>query len=52
RLARRGLRLPCDMTEMKRHLRTSRVRRFIDIKTVNSRITHASKKCWVFRMER
>lgn len=52
RLSRHGLRLPCDMTEMKRHLRTSRVRRFVDIKTVNSRITNASKKCWVFRIER
>lgn len=52
RIAKRGLRLPADMTEMKRHLRTSRQRRFIDVKTVNSRITDGSKKCWVFQRER
>lgn len=52
RCARRGLRLPVDMTEMKKHLRTSRLRRFVDVKTVNSRITRTSKKCWVFQRER
>lgn len=49
RLAKRGLRLPVDAPELKRRLKTSRVRRFVDVKTVNSKITNASKKCWVFR---
>lgn len=52
RCAKRGLRLPVDMTEMKKHLRTSRARRFVDVKTVNSAITGSSKKCWVFQRER
>lgn len=49
RLAKRGLRLPADGPELKRRLKTSRVRRFVDVKTVNSSITNGSKKCWVFR---
>lgn len=52
RVAKRSLRLPTDLTEMKKHLRTSRQRRFVDVKTVNSRITGSSKKCWVFQRER
>ncbi|MDR0182426.1 toprim domain-containing protein [Lysobacter arvi] len=52
RAARRGLRLPHhDPSEFKRLLRTSRRRKFIDNKTINSRHTNASKKCWVFRHE-
>lgn len=51
RLARLGLRLPADMTELKKLLRTSRKRRFVDVKTVNSKHTGASKKCWVFKVE-
>lgn len=38
-----------DMTELKRFLRTSRHRKFYDVKTVNSAVTSASKKCWVFQ---
>lgn len=52
RLSKRGLRPPTDMTELKKHLRTSRMRKFVDIKTVNSRVTNSSKKCWVFNRER
>lgn len=52
RVARRGLRLPCDLTELKKFLRTSRQRRFVDVKTVNSKVTNSSKKCWVFQRER
>ncbi|MGH8077744.1 MAG: bifunctional DNA primase/helicase, partial [Lysobacter sp.] len=52
RLAKRSLRLPTDATELKRHLRTSRGRRFVDVKCVNSKLTHSSKKCWVFQRER
>lgn len=52
RIARRGLRLPTDLADLKKHLRTSRQRRFIDVKTVNSKITNASKKCWVFQREK
>jgi energy-coupling factor transporter ATP-binding protein EcfA2 len=52
RVARRGLRLPTDMTELKKQLRTSRHRRFVDVKTVNSKHTNSSKKCWVFQRER
>lgn len=52
RCSRRGLKLPSDMTDLKKHLRTSRQRRFVDVKTVNSRITNSSKKCWVFQRER
>ena len=53
RCARRGLRLPADMTELKRHLRTARQRRFLDNnKAVNSRLSDTTKKCWVFQRER
>lgn len=52
RMARVGLHFPAPITEMKRLLRTSRHRRFIENTTVNSRITHASKKCWVFKREK
>jgi len=52
RCARRGLRLPVDMTDLKKHLRTSRLRRFVDVKTVNSKVINSSKKCWVFQRER
>lgn len=40
-----------EMKELKKLLRTSRVRKFVDIKTVNSRIRTASIKCWVFQRE-
>lgn len=47
-----GLGIPGgDLTELKRFLRTSRRRKFHEIKTVNSRYG-GSKKCWVFKMER
>lgn len=52
RCAKRGLRMPVDMTEMKKHLRTSRLRRFVDVKVVNSVETGRSKKCWVFQREK
>ncbi len=48
-----GLGIPGgDITELKRFLRTSRRRKFHDIKTVNSKVTGGSKKCWIFKMER
>ena len=48
-----GLSIPGrDMTELKRFLRTSRRRKFYDVKTVNSAVTNASKKCWVFQREK
>ena len=48
-----GLGIPGgDLTELKRFLRTSRRRKFHDIKTVNSKVTGGSKKCWIFKMER
>lgn len=49
---KRGLRLPTDMTELKKHLRSSRWRKFVDVKTVNSLVTANSKKCWVFQREK
>lgn len=52
RAAERHLRLPCELIDLKKFLRTSRKRRFVDVKTVNSRISNASKKCWVFQHER
>ncbi|ALN92530.1 toprim domain-containing protein [Lysobacter gummosus] len=51
RLSKAGSRLPCDMTELKRLLRTSQVRKFVDNTAINSRINNATKKCWVFRRE-
>lgn len=39
--------------ELKRHLRASRSRKFVDSnRTVNSRIFNKSTRCWVFRDER
>jgi hypothetical protein len=44
-----GLRLPCTMTELQRHLRSSKRRKFVDSnKTTNSRADR-SVKCWIFR---
>ncbi|MDH4743133.1 toprim domain-containing protein [Sphingomonas sp. CBMAI 2297] len=43
-----GLRLPCTLHELKRHLKTSKSRRFIDVKAVNSRHTGRTVDCWVF----
>ncbi|MGH8082452.1 MAG: hypothetical protein ACREP7_17885 [Lysobacter sp.] len=51
RLSKSGSRLPCDMTELKRLLRTSQARKFVDNTAVNSRINNTTKKCWIFRRE-
>ncbi|AOH83641.1 hypothetical protein AWL63_06290 [Sphingomonas panacis] len=41
------LSLPCPMTELKRLLKTSKARKFVDAKPVNS-ITGKTVNCWVF----
>lgn len=41
-----------EMSEIKKLLRTSRNRKFVDVKTVNSIITNGSSKCWVFQKEK
>lgn len=51
-LSKFGLRPPTDMADLKKHLRTSRRRRFVDVKTVNSGLRNQSVKCWVFQVER
>lgn len=52
-MAKQGLRFPTASTsELKRLLRTSRVRKFVENKAVNSRLTPSTKKCWVFQRER
>lgn len=40
-----------EMSELKKMLRTSRARKFIDYKGVNSAITKKTVKCWVFERE-
>lgn len=40
------------MTELKQHLRTSRARRFVEVKAVNSALSSKTVKCWVFQRER
>lgn len=42
------LQLPCPVTELKRLLKTSKARKFVDVKSVNSRI-EKTVNCWVFR---
>ena len=37
-----------DLTELKRHLRSSKVRKFIDVKDVNSAVESKTLHCWVF----
>jgi hypothetical protein len=49
RCADAGLRLPCATNELKRLLKTSKRRKFVDVKAVNSRITERTTNCWVFR---
>jgi len=49
---RAGIHPPCEMAVLKRLLRTSRRRKFIDMKTVNSSRTQRSVRCWVFQCER
>lgn len=41
-----------DMSELKKMLRTSRARKYLDYKAVNSIITSGSIKCWVFQKEK
>ena len=52
RARKRGLHMPAELTDLKKHLRTSRWRRFEDAKSVNSRITYNTRKCWVFKREK
>lgn len=49
RCADAGLRLPCTTNELKRLLRTSKRRKFVDVKAVNSRLVERTVNCWVFR---
>ncbi|MGO1068387.1 toprim domain-containing protein [Lysobacter sp. CA199] len=51
RVMRAGIRMPCDQSELKDLLRTSRARKFLDHKNVKSRLTGEAKKCWVFQRE-
>lgn len=41
-----------EMSELKKFLRTSRARKFLDYKAVNSIITSGSIKCWVFQKDK
>ena len=41
-----------EMNEIKKLLRTSRTRKFCDVKTVNSALRSNSIKCWVFQREK
>ncbi|MEJ1390105.1 MAG: toprim domain-containing protein [Candidatus Sedimenticola sp. (ex Thyasira tokunagai)] len=59
RAAERKQQLPCLIQDLKKHLKTSKARKFIDVKSVNSAIDLDSvnnkaktKKCWVFQRER
>lgn len=38
------------LVELKRHLRTSRRRKFLDIRAVNSALVSKTVKCWVFEI--
>ncbi|WP_018250802.1 toprim domain-containing protein [Sphingomonas melonis] len=49
RCADAGLRLPCSTNELKRLLKTSKRRKFVDVKATNSRLTEKTVNCWVFR---
>jgi hypothetical protein len=40
-----------DEAELKKHLKTSKSRPFVEVKTVNSAITKGPMHCWVFRTE-
>lgn len=40
-----------EMSEIKKLLRTSKTRKFVDVKSVNSAITEKTIKCWVFQRE-
>lgn len=41
-----------DLAELKKHLRTSKARKFVDVKAVNSAHADKTVKCWVFQRER
>lgn len=43
-----GQRMPCTSQELKRHLKSSKARRFVDNKPVNS-VTGKTVSCWLFR---
>ncbi|MES9901096.1 MAG: hypothetical protein ABW168_00270 [Sedimenticola sp.] len=58
RAAERKQQLPCLIQDLKKHLKTSKARKFIAVKSVNSAIdldsvnnTAKTKKCWVFQQE-
>lgn len=40
-----------DDAELKKHLKSSKTRPFVEIKTVNSALTKGPMHCWVFRAE-
>lgn len=42
---------PIDEAELKKHLKSSKSRPFVEIKTVNSAHTNGPMHCWVFRVE-
>ncbi|MDO4708558.1 MAG: toprim domain-containing protein [Pseudomonadota bacterium] len=51
-LSRNGLHLPCPTTELKRLLRTSKRRRFIEAsRSVNSITGNGTRRCWIFQRE-
>jgi hypothetical protein len=48
RCSTQGQRMPCTSQELKRHLKTSKARRFLENKPVNS-VTGKTVSCWIFR---
>lgn len=48
---RAGLQWNTTPDDLKKHLRTSKSRAFVDVKTVDSKLKQASAHCWVFRTE-
>jgi len=51
-MSKQGIHFAGQKSELKRLLRTSRVRKFVDNKSVNSRLSPNTKKCWVFQREK
>jgi hypothetical protein len=41
--------LPCPTNELKRLLKSSKARKFVTVKSVNSRVAGKTVDCWVFR---
>jgi len=47
-----GLHLPCELAALKKRLKTSQQRKFVEMKPIWSAITGRTVRCWLFKAEK